>query len=151
MKQAKTVTKLEQKLDKVYAESLKRHKLIVAARKEAKPIIEQMPDKLANRDWWQFKKLDEDKWHLETFGLSEQEADELIKELKIVGVYGIKSTYKRYSNAWAYKGSITLGGIEVEIEVDGGSTPPNCRIEETREMKEVITYKAICEETEEEL
>ena len=44
-----------------------------------------------------------------------------------------------------------MGDILLVIKVDGGSMPPNCRIEETKELKEIITYKAICPETGEEL
>ncbi len=151
MTTTKTTTALEQKLKEEYADSLKSHKLIVAKRKEGKEIIKHLPEGFADMRWYAFRKLEEGKWYLETWGMEKEEADEFIKELTLLGIYGLKSTYRRFNNSWEYRGSFGVNGVELVGKIDGGSKPQNCRIEENREMKEVITYKAICEETEEEV
>jgi len=151
MTTTKTITKLEEKLNGEYAESLKSHKLMVAKRKEGKKIIKQLPEGFADMRWYAFQKLEDNKWYLETWGMEEKEADEFIKKIKVMGIYGLKSSYRAYNNSWQYTGSFAVDGIEIVIKIDGGSKPPNCRVEEHKEFKEVITYKAICEETEEEL
>ncbi len=148
----KTVTALEELLNSDHASKLKDYRGILARRKEAIPIIRQMPPALANIAWFTFLKLSDHTWFLDTWVLSDtKEADAIIKELKIIGIHGLKSAYRNFSNSWTYNGSIQIGAITINIRVDGGSKPPNCRIEETLEMKEVITYKAICEDTEEEV
>ena len=151
MTTTKTITKLDEKLNKEYTESLERHKRMVVKRKEGKEIIKQLPEGFADMRWYAFSKLEDGKWYLETWGIEEKEADEFIKQLKLMGIYGLKSIYRAYNNDWQYTGSFAVDGVEIVIKIDGGSKPPNCRIEETKEMKEVITYKAICEETEEEV
>jgi len=148
---AKPITKLDQKLNEEYADSLKRHKLMVAKRKEGKEIIKHLPEGFADMRWYSFQKLEDKQWCLETWGMNEKEADEFILKLKLLGIYGLKSTYRSFNNSWVYKGVFGINGVELVIKIDGGSKPQNCRIEETKEVKEVITYKAICEETEEEV
>ena len=148
----KPITKLEERLNSDHASKLKDYRDILARRKEAIPIIKQMPPELANIDWWTFLKLDENKWFLDTWCLGNvKEADSIIKQLKIIGIHGLKSAYRNFNNSWTYHGSNQIGAITIDIRVDGGSKPQNCRIEEHKEMKEVITFKAICEETEEEV
>jgi len=151
MTTTKTITTLEEKLNQEYIESLKRHKLIVAKRKEGKELIRHLPEGFADMRWYSFQKLEDNKWYLETWGMKAEEADEFIKQLKIMGIYGVKSKYRSFDNSWQYTGSFGINGVELVVKIDGGSKPQNCRIEETREMKEVITYKAICEDTEEEV
>ena len=150
MKRANT-TKLEERLNSDHASKLKEYRTILARRKEALPIIKQMPAELANMDWWLFRKQGDGVWFLDSWFLGEKEADAMIHQLKLLGIHGLKSTYRNNINKWEYRGSIRIENTIIKIRVDGGSKPPNCRIEETREMKEVITYKAICEETEEEV
>ena len=146
----KPITKLEERLNSDHASKLKDYREIMARRKEAVPIIKQMPPDLANMEWWLFKKQEgeDNVWFLDSWYLGEEEADAIIDQLKLMGIHGLKSTYRNSINRWEYKGSIKVGDTIINIRVDGGSKPPNCRIEETRDMKEVITYKAICEETE---
>ena len=151
MTTAKTVTKLEERLNSDHASKLKDYREILTRRKEAIPIIELMPTELANMDWWLFRKQDGGDWFLDSWYLDEKVADAMIKQLKIIGMQGLKSAYRNFNNTWTYRGSIQIGDITVSVRIDGGSKPPNCRIEETREWKEVSTYKAICEETEEEV
>jgi len=151
MTTTKTITKLEEKLNGEYAESLKRHKLMVTKHKEGKELIQHLPQGFADMRWYSFQKLEDNKWYLETWGMPEVEADEFIKEIKLLGIHGLKSTYRSFNNSWEYRGSFGINGVELVIKVDGGSKPQNCRIEEHKELKEVITYKAICEETGEEV
>ncbi len=138
------MTKLEQKLAEEYKLSLREHKRIVAKRKEGKDIISQMPEGLADIDWYTFRKLDTNKWYLETMAVSEEEANKLIKELKTMGIIALPSKHQEWDNRWQYTGYLVMDGIEVVVKIDGGSKPPNCTIEEVREVKEVVTYKAIC-------
>jgi len=120
------------------------------ALERAKELSNILTEYLLEIDWYKFEKQEENEWYLETYGLGEKEADKLILQLKLEGIYGLKSTFRR-TNTWYYTGSLRIGDDVFTIMVDGGSTPPACRIEETNEFKEVITYKAICEETGEEV
>ena len=138
------MTKLEQMLTGEYRVSLKAHKRVVAKRKEGKGIIDQMPKGLANIDWYTFKKLAPNKWYLETMMVSEEEANKLIDNLKIMGIIALPSKHLVWSNRWQYTGYLIMNGIEVVVKIDGGSKPSNCRIEEIRKVEEVVTYKAIC-------
>ncbi len=147
----KAITKLEERLNSDHSDKLKEYREILARRKEALPIIKQMPSELANMDWWLFRKLEDDKWYLDSWYVSVEKGDAMIKQLKLIGIHGLKSTYRTSINRWEYKGSLKVGDTIVDIRIDGGSKPPNCRIEETKEWKEVTTYKAICDETEEEV
>ena len=144
MSTTKTITKLEQMLTGEYKQSLKEHKLVVAKRKEGKDIISQMPEGLANIDWYTFRKSGPNKWYLETMMVSEEDANKLIDNLKAMGIIALPSKHLEWNNRWQYTGYLIMDGIEVTVKIDGGSKPPNCRIEETREVREVVTYKAIC-------
>ena len=118
------MNKLEQKLNEEYKLSLKEHKRIVAKRKEGKAIIEQMPDGLANLDWYCFKKLAPNKWYLETMMVSEEAANKLIGELKAMGIIALPSKHLEWNNKWQYTGYLVMDGIEVVVKIDGGSKPP---------------------------
>ena len=113
----KTITKLEEKLNDEYAESLKCHKLMVAKRKEGKELIKYLPEGFANMRWYSFQKLEDNKWYLETWGMPEEEANEFIKKLKVMGVQGIISKHIAFSNSWQYTGSFMVGDIEIVIKV----------------------------------
>ena len=139
-----TITKLEQKLNGEHKLSTRDHKRLIAKHKEGIAIIQQMPKGLADMDWYVFRKLDVNKWYLETWGMDEKNADKLIKKLKGMGVIALPSKHHTFTNTWEYKGYLLLDGAEVVVKVDGGSKPQNCTIEEIRETKEVITYKAHC-------
>ena len=128
-------------------EELERALLIYQQTKE---IIPLMPEEILSQRWYAFRQTEPDKWYLETWCLEETEADMFIKQLKLAGVYGFHSKFAT-SNRWHYTGSFAIDSHEFTIKVDGGSKPPLCRIEETKEWKEVISYKAICEETGEEV
>lgn len=144
MTTTKPITKLEQSLNDEYNLSLENHKRIVAKRKEGKELIRQMPPELADIDWYFFTKMDTNKWYLETTVLSKQEADKLMDNLRPMGILALPSKHLDWNNRWQYTGYLILGDVEITIKIDGGSKPPNCWIEELREMKEVITYKAHC-------
>lgn len=118
---------------------------------EGWPLANKLPEFLTATRWWVFTKTDENKWYMETNVIDATEGDELVRQLRLWGVYGLKSDFKTYSNAWTYRCTAMIGDIELSIKVDGGSKPANCRIEETVEMREVTVYKAICPETGEEL
>ena len=145
-----TISALENYINRERREAIEVNKESLLAYREAKEVVKQMPDSLPDMNLYLFKKLEDKMWYLETWDLSDEVADELIEQLKVMGIYGIHSKFKG-GTSWEYKGSFMAGDIEIVIKVDGGSKPPNCRIEETREWKEIITTKAICEETEEEL
>ncbi len=151
MTKPKPTTKLGILYRGKYTEAVKTHKTLVAEHKKGEDLIKQMPRELLDINWYDFRQLEPGKWYLETWGMPGAEGDDFIKELKMMGVHGIKSTYRAFANSWEYKGLFAVDGVEIVVKIDGGSKPPNCRIEETREMTEVITYKAICEETEEEV
>ena len=122
------------------------------ARVKALQVSSVLPEELLNTEWWSFFKQEDKKWYMETMGIRDpDEADKLIKVLRLMGVYGIKSSHDKFSNTWFYKGTFQVGEDTITIKVDGGSQPPACRIEKIVEMKKVTTYKAICEDTEEEL
>jgi len=147
MKRKPSTNTLIRKMDKAVAEAYKTHKEAIATRKEGTAIAEQLPGFITSIDWYSLRKLNEKKWYLETWCLDAKIGDDLIRQLKIWGAVGMKSKYHPLTNAWEFKCSAMVEDIELTIKIDGGSKPPNCRIEESKEMKEVITYKAICEET----
>ena len=118
---------------------------------KAREIAPLLPDIILEQSWYLFRETETKKWYMETWFLKEDEADALIKQLKIAGVYGIKAKFNSYNKGWTYTGNFIVGEDEIEVKVDGGSKPPQCRIEEIKEFKEVTTYKAICDETGEEV
>ena len=142
---------LIQKLNKDVAVAHKAHKEAIQRRIEGTGLVNQLPDFITSIGWWAFQKREDDKWYLETNLIDDDKGDELVRQLKLWGVFGMKSHYQSFNNKWYFDCSVMIGNIELTIKVDGGSMPPNCRIEEIKEMKEVITYKAICPETGEEL
>ena len=107
-----------------------------------------MPEGLADINWYVFRKLEPNKWYLETWVMSEEDADKLIENLKTMGVIALPSKHSSLTNTWEYTGYLIIDELEITIRIDGGSKPPNCRIEETKEFKEVITYKSICDDIE---
>jgi len=118
---------------------------------KAKQITPFLPGLLLEQRWYTFHQLGVNKWYMETWDINASDADKIIEQLKIAGVHSIKARFKPWSQSWEYAGYFMAGNDEITIKIDGGNKPPNCRIEETREVKEVITYKAICNETEEEI
>lgn len=147
----KELTLLESKADKDWRAAVQSLKEATAKRKLAKEIAPLLPPAVANTSFWQFSKEGINKYYLETWMLPTDKADALVKELKIAGVQGFKATHKQFTDAWCYTGEIAVDAIIITIKVDGGSQPPSCRVEETREVREVTVYKAYCEETGEEL
>lgn len=141
---------LLEKVEKDCRRARKELKEVLLIRQQVREIIPLMPEAILNQQWYVFRQTEANKWYMETWCLEEEEADTFIKQLKLAGVYGFHSKFKD-SNRWHYTGSFAIDGHEFTVKVDGGSQPPHCRIVETREMKEVVTYKAICEETEEEV
>lgn len=128
-------------------EELKRTVLVC---RQAKKLIPLIPEVILRQPYYIFRQTEPGKWYLETLCLDEEKANALVKQLKLAGVYGFRSKFAG-SKRWHYTGSFMAGNDEIVVMVDGGSKPPLCRIEETKEWKEIITYKAICEETEEEV
>jgi len=119
--------------------------------KKAKQMISLLPSILLEQEWYTFYQEETNKWYMETWRMDASDADEVVKQLKIAGVCNIKARFRHFDQSWEYTGSFMAGNDEIVVKIDGGNKPLNCRIEETREVKEVITYKAICEETEEEI
>ena len=144
------VNRLTEKAERACTEAKRQLVNAVEGLEWAKELSSILAEYLLEVDWYRFEKQEKNEWYLETHGLEEREADKLIHQLKIDGIYGLKSTFRR-SNSWYYKGSFRVGDDVFTIMIDGGSKPPACRIEETKEFKAVITYKAVCEETGEEV
>ena len=142
---------LIKKLDGVLSQRRKEYLGAKLMRTEVVELSKQLPDFITSIDWYICTKREEKKWYLETLIVAEDEGDTLVRELKIWGAYGMKSHYKAFNNSWYFDCSAMVGDTEIIIKVDGGSKPPNCTIEEIKEVKEVITYKAVCAETGEEL
>ena len=139
-----TVTQLEEKLDRDYQSHLTRHSKILKEYQEAKLLLQQLPKYLTDKKWYQFIKVDEKTWYLETLGLSKEEAIEFKESLPYYWV----PKYRSFNNSWQYKATVKRGDITIRIVVDGGDKPANCRVIEIKEVKEVITYKSICEDIE---
>ena len=57
--------------------------------KKIKGLLPSIPDIIAAQYWFIFKETEPGKWYMETYCLQEEEADELIKQLKVVGVHGL--------------------------------------------------------------
>lgn len=110
-----------------------------------------LPKSVLNQNWYVFRRDGNHQWYMETWGMKPGEADALVTQLKILGVCSIKSHFNQYNQSWCYEGSFLSGEDTMTVRVDGGSKPSACRVEEIKEVKEVITYKAICEETGEEV
>ena len=106
-----------------------------------------LPEAITETDWYTLYKRYDGVWWLETSLLDKEEADRLIRECKLFGIQGITSSFNTYNQRWKYRAEFTLGKSTIILLVDGGSPPEDCRIEEKREWKEVITYEAICEKT----
>ncbi|KKM27110.1 hypothetical protein LCGC14_1578050 [marine sediment metagenome] len=140
------VNKLMKLVDRQLDEALLAVEEARVAKATALKVSSVLPEELLAHTWWRFEKKG-DGWYMETSILSDAEANEFIRALKLCGVTGIKSSYRGYANKWAYSGTFQVGNETIEIMVDGGSQPPTCRVEKIVEMKEVTTYKAICEET----
>ena len=141
---------LLEKVEKDCREARKKLEEVLLIRQQAREIIPLMPEAILNQQWYAFYQTEVNKWYMETWGLEEEKADTFIKQLKLAGVYGFHSKFAA-SKRWHYTGSFAIDSHEFTVKVDGGSKPPLCRIEETKEWKEVISYKAICEETGEEV
>ena len=144
------VNRLTEKAERAHTWAKKQLENAIESLEWAKELSNILDGYLLEVNWYRFEKQEKNEWYLETYGLEEEEADKLIHQLKIDGIYGLKSTFRR-SNSWYYKGSFRVGDDVFTIMIDGGSKPPACRIEETKEFKAVITYKAVCEETGEEV
>ncbi len=140
---------LTEKLERDYKEALKAYRKAQTLRKAGYIFAKQLPDVLTELGWYAFSHNNDDTYYLETWVMEATKADEVINKLRLLGVYGMKPKYKG-GNTWSYTCAMMIEGKELTIMIDGGSKPPQCRIEETREMTEVITYKAICPETDEE-
>lgn len=152
MKKKQSTNTLIRKMDKDVAEARKDYNKRLATRKEGTEIAKQLPGFITSIGWYAFRKEAKGEWYLETWSTSDEEGDKLIRQLKIWGMQKLKSKFAGgLSNRWQFEGVIMVGDIELTIRIDGGSKPPNCTIEEIKEFKEVITYKAICEETGEEV
>ena len=148
-----TEVKVNRLMEKAARDCARVERQLIEARetlKLSKELSNILPEYLLEVDWYQLKRREENEYYMETYCLMEKEADKLIHQLKLDGIYGLKSTFRR-NNSWSYTGSFRVGDDVFTIMIDGGSKPPACRIEETKEFKEVITYKAICEETGEEV
>lgn len=146
-------TRSDTLLDKVAAECKRAQDELdeaTLAYNEAKRIVPLMPKVLLDQSWYIFRCTEPGKWYMETMCMGEESADEFIRQLRLAGVYGFTSKFVS-SNRWYYVGSFAAGGDIVTIRVDGGSKPPACRVEKCVEMREVVTYKAFCGDTEEEV
>ena len=146
------LNKLTEYMDKEYRRARIALQEVREARERAKDLSVILPQSVLDTEWWCFRHEGDHKWYMETRTIAEpNEADKLVRELKLAGVYAIKSHHNQYSDRWVYEGKFLMGDDIVTIRVDGGSKPPTCHVEKVVEVKEVITYKAICEETGDEL
>ncbi len=137
-------------LNKDVTSYLKSYKESKASREEGRVLATQLPEFITTIHCWVFRKRGEKEWYLETGFLDAGKADNLVRELKIWGAHRMKSHYSRFgtnSHNWSFDCCVLVGDVEIVIKVDGGSQPLNCTIREVKEMKEVVTYEAICEET----
>lgn len=142
--------RIVEKINRDYQSALKVYKVARDFRRAGTEVATQLPDFLTSINWYTFRQDGENQFYLETWVLEEDEGDILRNGLKHFGAYGMTPKFNS-TNHWCYSCTIMVGENEVKIVVDGGSKPPECRIEEFRETREVITYKAICPETGEEL
>ncbi len=81
---------------------------------------------------------------------------ETVKQLRMAGVVGLKTEFYGQGSGdetkWRWvNGELVVGETYYKFDVSSADKPPKCRIEAITETKEVTTYKAICEETEEEV
>lgn len=129
-------------------ESSERH---IKAAKENLVFIEQLPDFIKEIDEWYYLYKYSNKWSLETYGLDKEKATKILNAFKLNGLMNVKSRFENYNGRWKYTGEIMINDNLLEVVIDGGEKPASCRVEEIRETKEVITYKAYCRETGEEL
>ena len=77
------------------------------------------------------------------------DAQAVIRILKIAGVIGLKSKYNNLSQTW-HMGGGTLRlpqGYTMRVTVYGTEKPPQCEIIETTTTEVVTHYEAICSET----
>ena len=74
--------------------------------------------------------------------------EDTLKALKTTGIMGLRKTLS-YDTNWRADGKVFLGGQEVDVIVHAVEQPPTCRLEEYTEL--VTKYRAICEETGEEI
>ncbi len=74
----------------------------------------------------------------------------LVKQLRMAGMQQIKS-YVDSSGDWVTTGSFSHNGYTFKVKVYYAPQPPNCHIEKYTEVKEVTTYKGICDNTGEEI
>ena len=112
--------------------------------KERKEMLQKLPPSLLNEDWFFLLKTSTNKWYLETPRFSKEEADAFKERIP----YPWIPRYLPFYNKWQFKALLKLKDIEVELCVDGGSKPQNCQVIETKEWKEVSTFKSICEDPE---
>ena len=74
---------------------------------------------------------------------------DILKVARMAGVVGLKTTMYQPGN-WVAEGEIMIGeNTKAIILLSGLPKPPSCRIEAYKET--VTKYKAICEETGEEV
>ncbi len=68
--------------------------------------------------------------------------------LKVTGVVGLRKKLL-YEKEWGAKGTVLLNSKEIGVTIYSVEQPPNCHIEEYTVTE--TKYKAICEETGEEI
>ena len=83
-----------------------------------------------------------------TFHLYRNTNVDLLRVCKIAGVQGLV-TKMLSPNDWYAHGNMTIEGVNITISIYGLPNPPRCIIEPY--SKTVIKYRAICEETGEEI
>lgn len=147
IKTNKIAEMLERKLKQSKEQVIEQERML----KLAKKLTEILPESLQEIEWYTlYKTYYKPRYHLETSFFSDtNQADKIIKDLKIFGVQNWKTRYS--GGRWIHTGEFQFKGIIIEIEVDGGGQPATCRLETTTEMKEVTTTKVICNETGDEL
>jgi len=74
--------------------------------------------------------------------------EDTLKALQIAGAVGLRKTLAG-GQTWAANGKVFLNGREVDVRVNSVEQPPACRLEEYSVTE--TRYKAICEETGEEI
>jgi len=145
--------KLETKVEEKFEQAERSYQRAVMEHEEELAFAQSIPESLQEIDWWILHRnhADNADWYMETNIVDNEKGAELRRQLGLLGAVNFREVYKGHSEAWKCHCYLRIGEETVLVCIDGGATPPACRIEATTEMQEIITYKAICENTGEEI
>lgn len=128
----------------------------VVKAEEIRAIIEQLPAEFLDYDW------PTPLLRIYKFGLKDVELDmslcgghkdKAVTEIKdalakTLG-FAFEKVQHMYGQEFKYIGALEspIGGVKVTLELNSAPKPEGCTLIEKKEIKEVITYEAICEQT----